>query len=71
MSLIKGYWLSNGKKPIYKEENRKLYQEPPEAHDYVAVYKENKIVRIDIDDYSHKTGAIDEPIRGKPRSEAI
>lgn len=71
MSLIKGYWLSNGKKPICKEENRILYQEPPEAHDYVAVYKENKIVRIDIDDYSHKTGTIDGPIRGKPRSEAI
>lgn len=70
MKIIKGYWKSNGKHPIGKEENRKLYSEPPEG-DYVAVYQDGYVARVDIDDYNHKTGLIEEPIKGKPRSEAI
>lgn len=70
MNLIKGYWKSNGKQPIGKEENRILYSVPPEG-DHVAVYTDRTIARVDIDDYSHKTGEIEEPIKDKPRSEAI
>lgn len=70
MGIIKGYWKSKGKIPQGKEENRILHTEPPEG-DYVAVYQEGKIARIDIDDFSHKTGDIEEPIKGKPRSEVV
>lgn len=70
MRLIKGYWKSHGKIPDGKEGNRILYTEPPDG-DYVAVYQDGMIARIDIDDYSHKTGDIEEPIKGSPRSEAV
>lgn len=70
MKLIKGYWKSNGKVPIGKETDRILYEHPPDG-DYVAVYIENLIARIDIDDFSHKTGDPEDFIRGKPRSEAV
>lgn len=71
MKLIKGYWKSNGKHPIGKEENRVLYDEPPETGDYVAVYQDGLTVMIDVDDFNHDTGIIEEPIHGKPRSEAV
>ena len=71
MKLIKGFWRSNGKIPIGKEENRALLNEPPKSGDYCAVYQDGMIARVDIDDYSHKTGEIDEPINGNPRSEIV
>lgn len=71
MRLIKGYWKSNGKVPEGKEEYRVLLSEPPKEHDYVAVYQENLIVRIDIDDYDHKTGNLVDTVKGKARSEAV
>lgn len=64
MQMIKGYWKSKGKIPTGKEGNRILYIEPPDG-DYVAVYQDGMIARIDIDDYSHKTGDIEEPIKGR------
>lgn len=67
--MIKGYWKTQGKIPIGKEQNRKLHQEPPEG-DHCIVY-DDSIVSIDIDDYNHKTGEIVNPVKGKPRSEAI
>lgn len=71
MRLIKGYWKSKGKIPEGKEENRVLLPDPPKDHDYVAVYHENMVIRIDIDDYDHKTGKLVDPVKGKPRSEAV
>jgi len=70
MNLIKGYWKSNGKIPEGKEENRVILSKPPQKGDYVAVLND-KLCRIDIDDYLHGTGKIDEPIKGEPRSKAI
>lgn len=69
--MIQGFWKSKGKIPTGKEEDRILLHEPPESGDYVAVYKEGKFARIDIDDYSHQTGEIEEPIHGNPRSEVV
>ena len=69
--MIQGYWKSNGKIPTGKEDDRILLPAPPEAGDYVAVYKEGRFARIDVDDFSHQTGEIEEPIHGSPRSEAV
>ena len=68
--MIIGYWKTSGKRPIEKEENRTLYKEPPSG-DYCGVYEQNTIVRIDIDDYNHNTEELEEPLNGKPRSEAV
>lgn len=70
MSLISGYWQTRGKIPIGKEENRVLYAHPPEG-DYCAVFETGSIVIVDIDDFNHQTGKLDDPIRGNPRSEAV
>lgn len=67
--IISGYILMNGKKPIEKEENRTIYQNPPHG-DYAAVYLDD-IVQIDVDDYNHKTKVIEEPVHGNPRSDAV
>lgn len=71
MQLIKGYWKSQGKHAVEKEEDRILLPVPPEKGDYGAVYQDDLIVRIDIDDYDHKTGELVETVKGKPRSEAV
>ena len=68
--MIKGYWKTQGKIPIGKEVDRKLYQEPPNG-DYCAVYEEGTTVSIDIDDYNHKSGELENPIRGQARSKAV
>ena len=68
--MIVGYWKTNGKIPVGKESNRVLYSKPPEG-DYCAVFETGSIVIVDIDDYNHKTGQIEDPVRGKPRSEAV
>lgn len=67
--MVLGYWRTQGKIPIGKENQRTLYQTPPEG-DYCAVY-DDSIVSIDIDDFDHKTGEVVNPVRGKPRSEAV
>lgn len=69
--MIKGYWKSHGKIPDGKEESRILLSEPPQDHDYVAVYQDDVIIRYDIDDYDHKTGKLVDAVKGKPRSEAV
>ena len=68
--MILGYWKTEGKIPIGKEETRILYEEPP-AGDCCAVFETGSVVIVDIDDYDHKTGLLEDPIRGKPRSEAV
>lgn len=68
--MILGYWATRGKIPIGTEENRTLYSFPPDG-DYCAVFETGSIVIVDVDDYNHQTGEIDDPVRGKPRSEAV
>lgn len=71
MRLIEGYWKSHGKVPDGKEEDRILLPFPPESGDYCAKYRKDIVVRIDIDDYDHKTGILVDAVKGKPRSEAV
>ena len=71
MRLIEGYWKSHGKVPDGKEEDRILLSVPPDSGDYVAKYRKDIVVRIDIDDYDHKTGILVDAVKGKPRSEAV
>ena len=67
--IIQGYIRMDGKKPLEKAENRIIYQNPPQG-DYAAQYDDG-IVQVDIDDYDHQTAAIEEPVHGKPRSDAV
>lgn len=68
--MIEGYIRTSGKRPVEAEENRVLHPSPPDG-DYGAVYTPGAIVRIDIDDFSHKTGEIEDPVRGAVRSAAV
>lgn len=68
--MILGYWATRGKIPIGTEETRILYSTPPEG-DYCAVFETGSVVIVDVDDYNHQTGEVDQPVRGKPRSEAV
>lgn len=73
MSIIKGYCLGskeNGKYAAENETNRKILSSVPKADNYGAVLDDD-IIRIDIDDYDHSSGKIVEPIRQKPRSDAV
>ncbi|MCD7847539.1 MAG: phage/plasmid primase, P4 family [Oscillospiraceae bacterium] len=60
-----------GKYPGVKKEDR-VYTDNPQSdwNSYGASYS-SEFFKLDIDDYSHKTGELEEPIHGKPRSEAI
>lgn len=61
----------NGKHPAAPKDKRVYYDHPQKSwKSYGASYRFG-IVKWDIDDYDHKTGELIEPIRGKPRSDAI
>lgn len=61
----------NGKHPAATKEKRQ-YSDKPRKNwiSYGASYSP-EFLKVDIDDFSHKTGEIEEPIHGKPRSDAI
>lgn len=65
------YTEFNGKHPNRKEENR-IYSDCPRKNwdSYGASY-DSGFLKLDIDDFSHKTGELEEPIKGKPRSDSI
>ncbi len=65
------YIKFNGKHPAAPKE-RRVYSDIPRKNwsSYGASYSAD-FFKLDIDDYSHKTGEIEEAIHGKPRSEAI
>lgn len=61
----------NGKHPSRKKEDRVYLDNPPKGKvDYGASYS-SEFLKVDIDDYNHKTGELEEPIKGNPRSEII
>ena len=71
MSLIDKYIEFNGKHPKAKKENRVYSEAPsPDWESYGCSYG-SEFLKVDIDDFNHKTGELDEPIKGKPRSDAI
>lgn len=58
-----------GKHPAKKKEDRQYLDSPPKG-DYGASYSHD-FLKVDIDDFNHKTGQLESPIQGKPRSEVI
>lgn len=61
----------NGKHPAASKGNREYSDRPYKNwRSYGAAYSAN-FFKLDIDDYNHKTGELEEPIHDKPRSEAI
>lgn len=61
----------NGKHPRASKENRVYSDAPnPAWNSYGCKYDET-FLKVDIDDYNHKTGELDEAIHGMPRSEAV
>lgn len=61
----------NGKHPRGEKENRVYFDQPkPTWKNYGCSYS-SEFLKVDIDDYSHKTGEVEEPVRGIPRSEAV
>lgn len=64
------YTEFTGKHPARKKENRQYLDNPPLKGDYGASYSTN-FLKVDIDDFNHKTGEMDEPIYEEPRSETV
>lgn len=64
------YIAFSGKHPARKKENRCYMDKPPRRGDYGASY-DHGILKVDVDDFNHKTGELENPIRGKPRSDTI
>ena len=64
------YIAFTGKHPVGRKEDRRYTDNPPETGDYGAAYSP-KYLKVDIDDFNHKTGQLENPIHGKARSEAI
>lgn len=64
------YIAFSGKHPASKKEDRHYTDTPPKFGDYGAAYSP-EYLKVDIDDFNHKTGELEGPIHGKARSEAI
>ena len=65
------YIKFNGKHPAQTKDNREYANKPKAGwQSYGAAYGQD-FLKVDIDDYTHSTGEIEEAIHGKPRSEAI
>lgn len=61
----------NGKHPAVKKEDREYFDAPNKYWVSYGCSYDNGLLKVDIDDYSHKTNELEEPIHGKPRSEAV
>ena len=72
--MIDGICKARNKHPE-EDESKRLYYNPGQkipgySGDMCARLKAG-FLKLDIDDFDHKTGEIDDPIQGKPRSEAV
>lgn len=72
--MIDGICRANNKHPS-EDEGRRVYFKPGEKikgynGDLCACLKP-EFLKLDIDDFDHRTNELDEPIKGKPRSEAV
>lgn len=65
------YTEFNGKHVRAKKENRDYTDTPDESCVSYGCSYSDAFLKVDMDDYDHKTGTLEEPIHGKPRSEAI
>ena len=65
------YIKFSGKHPeATKEERQYTYRPRKNWNSYGASYSP-AFFKLDVDDFSHKTGEMEEPIKGKPRSDTI
>lgn len=64
------YISFTGKHPTAKKEDRHYTEKPPKRRDYGAAYS-SKYLKVDIDDFNHRTGDVENPIHGEPRSNTI
>lgn len=58
------------KHPARKKEDRMYLDKPPLKGDYGASYSTD-FLKVDIDDFNHKTGKLVEPLYGEPRSQTV
>lgn len=61
----------NGKHPAARKENRVYSDAPGKNWNRYGVSYSSEFLKVDIDDYNHKTGEIEDPIHGSPRSDTI
>ena len=61
----------NGKHPKATKENRVYTDKPDNRWSSYGCSYSDEFLKLDIDDYDHKTGVPEEPIHNKPRSEAV
>ena len=69
--MIDKYIEFNGKHPKAKKQNRCYTSKPDEQWVSYGCSYSDAFMKFDIDDYDHKSGELDEPIHGKPKSEAV
>lgn len=61
----------NGKYPGIKKEERIYHQAADESWLSYCTSYSDRFLKVDIDDFNHKTGAMEEPLYGEPRSETV
>ena len=61
----------NGKHPKAGKENRRYSDSPSSRWTSYGCSYDTAFLKLDIDDTNHTTGALEEPIKGSPRSEAV
>jgi len=59
-----------GKHPARRKDDRQYFDRPPRKGDYGASYSQD-FLKVDIDDFNHKTGELENSIHGDARSEAV
>lgn len=72
--MIDGICKAHNKHPSEDEGSRMYFAPDERIKDYngdLCARLKPGFLKLDIDDFSHKTGELDEPINGNPRSEAI
>ncbi len=61
----------NGKHPKNSKQYRKYTDKPSSTWLSYGCSYDSAFLKVDIDDFDHKTGALEDSVKGKPRSEAI
>jgi len=59
-----------GKHPARRKDDRQYFDRPPRKGDYGASYSQD-FLKVDIDDFNHKTGELEEPLYREPRSNTV
>ena len=65
------YIKFDGKHPAARKESRQYYDKPRKGWNSYGASYSTAFFKLDIDDFNHKTGEIEEPIHGRPRSDTV